>query len=280
MTHHGRGATVLHASQADQRFSYCLYVPHSYREYETRSYPLAVIVHGTERQPQTYRDAFADFAERHQCVLLAPLFPCGVIEPYYELHNYKFIRFHDIRYDLLMLDIVAEVAAMYRLECERFLLFGFSGGGQFVHRFFYLHPNRLRAVSIGAPGWVTLLDSERDWWAGTRNFEEHFGQPLDLDTMRQTPVQMVIGGEDLDSWDVIIPEGSRYWMAGANDAGGTRIARIETLKASYEQAGIAVRLDIVPGVGHDGLQVLVPVQQFFGDVLAAVSPVAREETLD
>ena len=34
---------------------------------------------------------------------------------------------------------------------QRFALFGYSGGGHFVHRFFMLHPQRLWALSIGAP---------------------------------------------------------------------------------------------------------------------------------
>ena len=45
--------------------------------------------------------------------------------------------------------------------------FGFSGGAQFAHRFLYIHPGRLRAVSLGAPGLVTMLDETRAWWVGT-----------------------------------------------------------------------------------------------------------------
>lgn len=266
--HLGRGRTGLFASRADQRISYCLYVPMDYAEDETTIYPLAVIVHGTERGPQAYRDAFADFAEARQCIVLAPLFPGNIVERGYELHNYKFIDFHDIRFDLVLLAMVDEVARMYRINAERFLLFGFSGGGQFAHRFFYLHPDRLLGVSIGAPGWVTLLDEERDWWVGVRDIEARFGAPLDLPAMRRVAVQTVAGGDDIETWDVIIPEGSRYWMPGANDAGRTRLERQRALGASLERHGIAVRHEIVPGIGHEGLSVLNPVKEFFGDTLA------------
>jgi len=98
ISYYGFGRTSMYACQYDQRFSYCLYVPESYEEEGSTTYPLAVIVHGTNRPAQEYRDRFVDFGEREQCVVLAPLFPCGIIEPG-ELNNYKYIKFHDIRFD-------------------------------------------------------------------------------------------------------------------------------------------------------------------------------------
>ncbi len=264
------GRTTMFACQADQRFSYCLYVPESYDEAGTQTYPLAVVVHGTNRTAQEYRDAFADFAEAQQCIILAPLFPVGIIEPG-ELSNYKFIAFHDIRFDHVLLAMIDEVAALYRIEADRFLLHGFSGGGHFAHRFFYLHPERLLGVSIGAPGMVTLLDRERDWWVGVRDLETRFGKALDEDAMRQVAVQMVVGGDDTDTWEITIEPGGRYWMADATISGANRQDRMNALKASFERAGIAVRHDVVPGVGHNGYLVLDRVTDFFTETLAAES---------
>jgi len=266
--HRGRGRTSLHASRVDERFSYCLYVPKSYAEHETRTYPLIVVVHGTERGAQAYRDAFAAFAEQHEVIVFAPLFPCGVIETGLECHNYKFIRFHDIRFDLLLLRMIDEVGALYRINSERFLLFGFSGGGQFAHRFFYLHPERLLGVSIGAPGWVTLFDEERDWWVGVRDIEQQFGRRPDIDALRRVPVQLVAGSDDVETWDVIIPESSRYWQPGANVAGRTRLERLAALGDSLQRHGVSVRHDIVQHAGHEGFKMIGSVQEFFASVLA------------
>lgn len=269
-TGYGIGPTTLFASRADQRFSFCLYVPTSYHDTGTRHYPLAVVVHGTNRPALQYRDAFADFAEAQECIVLAPLFPGGIEQPG-EIHNYKFITFRDIRFDLVLLAMIDEVAEVYRIDKRRFLLHGFSGGGQFAHRFFYLHPERLLGISIGAPGVVTLLDERRDWWLGVRDIEQTFGRPLDYEAMRQVPVQMVIGAEDTDNWDIILapdsPLWQDYWMPGANDAGQTRVERLEALRKSFERAGIAVRFDVVPGVAHEGFKILEPVKEFFAAVL-------------
>jgi hypothetical protein len=261
------GATAQFACQYDQRFSYCLYVPRSYDPAAERRYPLAVIVHGTSRTNQTYRDRFADFANAHDCIILAPLFPCGIGEPG-EMHGYKWIASHGIRYDDVLLALIEEIGDVYRLAGERFLLHGFSGGGHFAHRFFYLHPKRLLGVSIGAPGVVTLLDETRDWWIGVRNLDECFGVRLDYEELRRVPVHMVIGANDTETWEITIPETSRLWMPGANDAGVTRLDRLQSLRESFVRAHIAVQYDVVPDCAHEGYRVLDPVKAFFASTLA------------
>lgn len=261
-----RGATTLFASRFDQRCSYCLYVPQSYTPHGTTPLPLVVLVHGTHRSAQRYRDSFADFAESNACLVLAPLFPAGIEEPG-ELSNYKFIRYRDIRFDHVLLGIIDEVGETYRVDTQRFCLFGFSGGAHFAHRFAYLHPQRLRAVSIVAPGMVTVLDFEQDWWCGVRDLQAQFGIAVDLAAMRKMRVQMVVGEVDTETWEITIGPKSRFWMPRVNEPGVTRIERLQSLRRSFEQHGIAVRLDMVPGVGHDGFALLEPVRAFFAENL-------------
>jgi poly(3-hydroxybutyrate) depolymerase len=259
------GATPFVASQADQRFSYALYVPAAHRT-TTIPLPLLVVVHGTARTAERYRDALAGFAETHGCVVLAPLFPAGIGDPD-DLHNFKFLAYGDIRFDLVLLAMVDEVAARYRVDADRFLLHGFSGGGQFTHRFLYLHPGRLAAASIGAPGRVTMLDPTRPWWIGTADVAERFGRGIDLDALRRVAVQMVVGEADTETWEINNPGGAN-WMPGADAAGTTRVSRLRALHADFAAHGIEARFDLVPGVGHQGARVLPTVERFFAQVLA------------
>ena len=268
LSHYDLGRTPYFALQTDPRFSYSLYVPPDYRRKGRTKFHLAVIVHGTRRTAEQYRDAFVGFAQRHRCIVLTPLFPRVADEPQ-GLDGFKQARVGDTRYDLVLLDMVDEVAERYRVRADRFLLHGFSGGGQFVHRFFYLHPERLMAVSIGAPGAVTLLDREQDWWCGVRDFESQFGQVLDYGMLRRVAVQMVIGAKDTRERQVQIRPASPLWMEGANAPGRNRRERLRALRASFRRAGIRVRYDVVPGVGHDGRRVLRPVKAFFAETLTA-----------
>lgn len=261
-----RGRTPIFASRMDQRFSWCCYIPDGYDPAGDRVHPLAVLVHGSLRDADILRDAFIDFAEAHQCLLLAPLFPAG-IDDAEDLHNYKHIAYRGIRYDLIVLDMVEELAGRYRVAKEKVLMHGFSGGAQFAHRFFYLHPGRLRAVSVGAPGTVTLPD-QRDWWVGVKGMEEIFGRPLDVAAMRDVAVQLVIGDQDIETWDVTVGPQSPFWMEGINDSGETRVDRLRSLETGLRSIGVDLRFDTVPGVSHDGTGIQGPVKAFFSQVLA------------
>ncbi|XUX19546.1 alpha/beta hydrolase (plasmid) [Shinella yambaruensis] len=261
-----RGRTPIFASRMDQRFSWCCYIPDGYDPAGDRVHPLAVLVHGSLRDADILRDAFIDFAEAHQCLLLAPLFPAG-IDDAEDLHNYKHIAYRGIRYDLIVLDMVEELAGRYRVAKEKVLMHGFSGGAQFAHRFFYLHPSRLRAVSVGAPGTVTLPD-QRDWWVGVKGMEEIFGRPLDVAAMRDVAVQLVIGDQDIETWDVTVGPQSPFWMEGINDSGETRVDRLRSLETGLRSIGVDLRFDTVPGVSHDGTGIQGPVKAFFSQVLA------------
>ncbi|MFD9891688.1 alpha/beta hydrolase [Amycolatopsis sp. NPDC059027] len=261
------GSTALFASQYDQRFSYCLHVPRGYSEDDDRRYPLVVAVHGTARTVQTCRDEFAGFCEEHDCIVLAPLFPCGIGEPG-ELSNYKYISYRGIRYDHVLLAMIEEIAGIWRVEDDRFLLTGFSGGGQFVHRFTYLHPGRLRAVSIGAPGVVTLLDADHPWWVGVGDLEERFGTPLDLAALRRVAVHMVVGGADTDTWEITVTPDSPRYQPGADLQGANRIDRITALARSFERHGVAVRLEVVPGAIHEREPLIPSTLAFFHSVLS------------
>lgn len=240
------GRTPATACRADQRFSYCLYVPTRGDAAERR---ILVAVHGTERGNQAMRDLFSDLAEAFNLIILAPLFPCGVEEPY-DRDNYKYIEYRGIRFDLILLSMIDEVAARYGVDAERFSLFGFSGGAHFVHRFYYLHPQRLSALSVCAPGSPTLLDSQKPWWVGVADMEARFGRPLDPAALRAVPVHLAVGDADTDTWEITHKPGGAHWMEGANAAGVTRIDRLKALEASLSAAGVCVKMDILPGVRH------------------------------
>ncbi|QMU74105.1 alpha/beta hydrolase [Streptacidiphilus sp. P02-A3a] len=233
------GRTPLFACRADQRFSYCLYVP---RDLDTtRPHPLVVTVHGTERDATGYRDAFAALADTHQCVILAPLFPAAIGDPE-DIDNYKLIDYRGIRFDQLLLEMTAEAALRWPIATDSFFLHGFSGGGQFALRFLYLHPDRLAGASIGAPGRVTLLDPTAAWPQGTSDLPDRFGTEVRPDALSSVPVQLLIG--ELDN--------QPHPLTPLN-----RTESMLLLRDNLLAHGLAPVLDVVPGAAHDG-DALVP----------------------
>ncbi|WP_432875218.1 alpha/beta hydrolase [Kribbella sp. CA-245084] len=268
--HFARGKTPIFASQYDQRLGYCLYVPENLR---TDRVPLLVMQHGTERNASLYRDHMAGFADEHQVVVLAPLFPAGIIDPE-DLHNFKFIEYQGIRYDQALLAMIDEVSRRYPVDPDVFYLHGFSGGGQFAHRFLYLHPDRLAGVSIGAPGRITQLDDSLPWWLGTKDLEQRFGRAVDLESLRRVPILMVVGDNDVETWEIDNP-GEANWMDGVEKTGGTRIERLRTLERDFLAQGIDVRFELVPGVAHRGSLILPVVRDFFAGLLQSRSEIHR-----
>lgn len=261
------GHSTVFAARSDPRFSYCTYAPPK-PDAANRPTELVVVMHGTGRAFTSYRDAFAEFARWNNCIVLCPLFPAGPLGDG-NRDGFKHLQEADIRYDRILLDIVDEVADKFGCDFSRFALFGYSGGGQFVNRFGLLHPERLWALSIGAPGSVTLLDSQQDWWVGVRDFERRFGKPLNLEALKAVPVHMVVGKADIETWEITHREGGKFHMPGANDAGSTRPERLETLRRSFADSGIQVQFDLVDNVPHDGLACVGQVQDFLATVLDA-----------
>ncbi len=260
-----RGSTTIFSCRFDPRFMYCMYVPPSF-DHDPQGHNLVVLMHGTGRTMTQYRDAFAEFARYNRCVILAPLFPVGPLGDG-NSHGFKYIIEQDIRYDLVLLAMIEEASASLGYDFGKFLLFGYSGGGHFVHRFLYIHPEKLLGVSIGAPGSVTLLDGEKTWWPGVKNFAEIFHKPLNYDALREVNVHLVVGKVDVETWEITHKPGGKYYQPGCNDAGKTRIERNTALLHSLQAHGVNATQDIVPNVGHDGMKVLDVVKDFFLQVL-------------
>lgn len=268
ITPYALGKSGLIALQADQRFSYALYVPQSFdlATNKVQEFDVIIAMHGSNRIVTEYRDGFVDLADRLGCFVLAPLFPIGIID-HYDADNYKYIDFRGIRYDLLLISMLAEVEHYYGIRWRRRVMHGFSGGGQFTHRFMYLHANILTAVSVGGPGKVTLLDNKRTWWVGTADVEERFGRRINIDALKALQILLIAGEEDVEEDEIRVDVGSRNWMDGANAAGSNRVERLKSLHANLSEQGISSTLRLVAYAAHEDFKIMPEAVRFFEDVL-------------
>ncbi|THU85492.1 hypothetical protein K435DRAFT_558431, partial [Dendrothele bispora CBS 962.96] len=260
------GKTPFFASTLDQRFSFNLYVPKSHTfspSSSSEQSDLLIIIHGTRRQTSTYHNKLKSFCDTHNVVLMTPLFPAGIEDPE-DLNNYKNLVYKGIRFDLILLSMIEQVGNVWKgVRTDQVYMHGFSGGGQFVHRFMYLYPERLRGVSIGAPGRVTLPDARYTWPGGLGNVGEVFRgreNAPDYESIRKIPMQLVVGEEDRGTELLKL---AKKKLNEVEEEGGDRVERLGMLKEALlglEGGGVErVEMRIVPGVGHDGIGCLEPV---------------------
>lgn len=257
------GKTPFYACTDDQRFSFSLYVPTSHSfDADSPRLPLLVALHGTRRQTGGYLTNLKEFSEEHRIVILTPLFPAGIIDPT-DVHNYKNLLYNGIRFDLVLLSMLTQAATIWRIDTERFFLHGFSGGGQFAHRFLYLHPTRLRGVSIGAPGSITQPTATHAWPKGLSDTFSVFKVEPDFAAIADVPVQLLVGEKDTDAG----------MLSADAIAGPHRVARATYLHTALKDRGVASELSVVPKVGHDALKCLPAVEAWLAPLLSSESRV-------
>ena len=239
-----RPQETLQACRFDPRFAFALRLPPGG---EARC--LLVVVHDSTRDLARCFDPFAEFAQAHRCAVLAPLFPAGVLGDGYE-DGYKFLSEGDICYDRVLNAMVDE--AFDRTACRerRLLMHGYSGGGQFVHRYWLLHPGRLRAVVIGAPGKVTLLDNQQPWWSGVQDTLRRFAVAVDAAALRQVPALLLVGDRDTRTDGLSTQPPSRWWPSQPARLSADRIHRLTALHRSLQHAGVQAQLEMLPGASH------------------------------
>jgi pimeloyl-ACP methyl ester carboxylesterase len=254
------GRTPLFAAPSEPRCSYTTFLPASY-DWDRRP-DVLVAVHGTGRDVERTRDRFRALAEERGLIVVAPLFPAGIDDPD-DLDNYKFLEYSTIRFDLVLLRILDEVRQRWNARTSDVLLCGHSGGAQFAHRFWYLHPERVAAAAFSAPGRVTLVDDTVDWPSGTRDTAARFGIGVEPGALRTTPVHLVIGAEDRGEADLAATA-----AATPDQPGRTRLARLGALEDNLRRHGISISTTIVPAAGHDADATAPAIARFFCDLPA------------
>lgn len=235
----GSELVMMWHCKADPRFSYHTYIPEAAASCKEKKYRVMSFIHGTGRTIEEYRELFKDFAEKNDLVLIFPMFPGG-LKGDDDFNSYKLLKYEDVRYDNIFLSMVEELAERFpAIDTEKIFLYGWSGGGQFVHRFLYTHPERLAALMVGGPGRPTYLDDRYDFYWGTGDFEKVFGTPLNMEEIRRVPVRLLLGEQD-----------TKY--IGDSPFGTSRMERLLNLKKNYEENGLNVSMELIPGMGHKG----------------------------
>ncbi|MCK5306601.1 MAG: hypothetical protein KAJ66_05645 [Candidatus Omnitrophica bacterium] len=133
--------TTLMKLKKDPDQTYYIYLPKKYSP--SKEWPLFIGIHGLGADGKQSIDLWREFADGEGFILVCPNFGDG----------YALLRNNA---DKRMKDIIKEVGKNFKIDKEKILMAGFSGGAQFLSRFVFRHRNIVRAVSIISGRWFDL----------------------------------------------------------------------------------------------------------------------------
>lgn len=154
--------------------------------------PLLVCLHGLKRNPAEQIFQFAPLADRYGIRLLAPLFARKRYHGFQSLVPDKEGCNPEEVFDATIEDFLIR----FRVRAERLFLFGFSGGGQFAHRYAMLGRRRIDRMVLVAPGWFTLPDQDLPYPFGIGHSALLGGRRFDPANLFQIPSLLLVGDRD------------------------------------------------------------------------------------
>lgn len=110
-----------------------------------------------------YAEYWSNLANEKGWVVLAPHFDERRFN-----NDYQRLNFSGMRADVRLHQLVDEIGRLLPgIPTAKISLFGFSGGGQFVHRYVAFNPERVDRAVCGAPGWYIWPEQALPYPIGT-----------------------------------------------------------------------------------------------------------------
>ena len=238
------GMVHMRHVSGDTALKYYVYVPKKRREPTSQF----VSVHGVSRNAREHADMFASLAEQYGVVLVAPVFSRRDFGDYQRLGRAGSGR----RADYAIQSITREVGKLTGANCSKISLFGFSGGGQFVHRYTMAHPEHVQRVVIGAAGWYTCPEAEVRYPYGTAATHRLKGISFSVKKFLRVPACVLVG-----QWDIKHDPGLNQSARIQRQQGTTRLERgrrwIDMMNRAAMEHGMDTpySFSILTGVDHD-----------------------------
>lgn len=124
------------------------------------------IIHGGSRDAERHLSYWMDHAKDKNVILIAPHFTKENF-PYYQTlgmatFSGKIINDKSQWLDNSIKNFFIFFKNKYSLKNDKYLMFGFSGGAQFIHRYLmYGNDKAIEKAAIGSAGWYTFISNEQ-----------------------------------------------------------------------------------------------------------------------
>lgn len=237
-----RGRIQLRILAADTRLRTYLYWPAS----ATRESPVLVAVHGISRNAREQARLLAACADQHGVVIVAPLFGTDFFPDFQRLGR------RGLRADHALNRILDDLGRSTGLDTAQVSLYGFSGGGQFCHRYAMAYPDRVAGLVVTAAGWYTWPDEGRAFPQGMGRSAQLPDLHFDLGRFLRIPSSVLVGASDILRDDKL-----RQTPGVDRRQGTTRLERgrrwVRRLQREARKRGIATRFAfrLLEHSGHD-----------------------------
>jgi pimeloyl-ACP methyl ester carboxylesterase len=240
-----RGKIVKRRLAGDPGQRYYLYVPH---RTEARPDTLFVSVHGISRNAREHAKRFAPLAERYGVALVAPRFARDRFPDYQRLGR----EGKGAKADQALGRIIDEVRTLIGIHAPRLHLFGFSGGGQFAHRYAMAYPEQVERVVVGAAGWYTFPDAAVTYPRGIKTSRSLRQVRFQREAFLRIPACVLVGSHD-NLRDAALNTSRRVDRQQGETRGQRGRNWIEAMRREARALGLDTRYryDELPGVGHD-----------------------------
>ncbi len=239
-----RDRVVLRSASADPRLRYYVYWPSS----AGPESPVLVAVHGVSRNAREHVRLLAERARRHGVLVMAPIFHRDIF-PHYQRLGRKGVG---LRSDQSLNRMLDDLGRFTGRRIGGINLFGYSGGGQFAHRYALAYPQRVVAMVITSPGWYTWPDPLRRFPHGLAPSVHLPDLRFDFERLLQIPICVLVGGRDTER-DAQLRKGRRL----DREQGRNRLERgrrwIRHLKREARERGLTTRFRFreLPNSSHD-----------------------------
>ena len=209
--------------------------------------PLFFAVHGIGRRARDQVKYFAPLVESIGGTVIAPVFGKKRFSGYQRLKPSK----QDIRSDLAFQQLISHARDRFGVPQTSVVLFGYSGGGQFVHRYAMAYPRHVKRIAIAAPGWFTFPDKRIRFPRGISETSTLPDLTFDSSRFLKIPSLVLVGDNDVDRdkslnqrRDIVAQQGrhrlerAHSWTDAMQSAAG---------RYNYTTP---IELNILPGCGH------------------------------
>lgn len=229
-------------SASDPRQNCLAYIPAVHKP----DAPVFVSVHGLSINSEEHATLFAPYCEKYGVFMIAPTFDKEHFPDFQRLGRQGL----GLRADEALDAVIKEFRAATKTEPAPIHLFGFSGGGQFAHRYAMAHPDHVARVVIAAAGWYTFPDRGEKFPYGLRTIRTIPDLSFDPERFLRVPMTVIVGDQDVQTEHLRITdrvnrqqgvnrlERARNWVGAMQAA--ARIYRLEP----------RVTLQTLPGGEH------------------------------